>query len=137
MTISKRMQRKNMEQRSDLYLVLQEEGINILRRKQGTSEATGFLCWSGIFQELVLIVSRTQKRDFPSGLVVKNSPSNAGVLGSIPGGGTKIPRVAGQISPRTATTEPVCSRARVPQLERSHAPERRSCMLQLRPKAAK
>ena len=30
-------------------------------------------------------------RDFPSGPVVKNSPSNAGDMGSAPGQGTKIP----------------------------------------------
>ena len=29
--------------------------------------------------------------DFPDGPVVKTSPSNAGVAGSIPGQGTKIP----------------------------------------------
>ena len=44
-------------------------------------------------------------RDFPGGPVVKNLPYSAGDVDSIPGQGTKIPHVAGQISPRTTTTE--------------------------------
>ena len=47
-------------------------------------------------------------RDFPGGPVVKNPPSNAGDTGLIPGPGTKIPHVVGQLSPRTATTESAC-----------------------------
>ena len=60
------------------------------------------LCWPG---------------DSPGGPVVKNLPSNARDAGSIPGRGTKIPHVAGQLSPRAATTEPACrnERSRVPQ----------------------
>ena len=42
--------------------------------------------------------------------MVKNPPSNAGDMGSIPGQGTKIPHAMGQLSPHTATTE-----AHVPQ----------------------
>ena len=42
-------------------------------------------------------------RDFPAGPVVKNPPSNAGHVGSIPGQGTKIPHATGQLSPHTAT----------------------------------
>ena len=45
-------------------------------------------------------------RDFPGGTVVKNQPSNAGDMGSIPGRGTKIPHAAGQLSLHAATTEP-------------------------------
>ena len=45
-------------------------------------------------------------RDFPGGPVVKNPPSIAGDVGSIPGRGTKIPHAAGQLSPRATTTEP-------------------------------
>ena len=44
--------------------------------------------------------------DFPGGPVVKNPPSNAGDVGSIPGRGTKIPHAVGQLSSRAATTEP-------------------------------
>ena len=47
-------------------------------------------------------------RDFPGCPVVKNPPSNAGDMGSIPGGGTKIPHATGQLSPRTTTTELAC-----------------------------
>ena len=45
-------------------------------------------------------------RGLPGGPVVKNLPSNAGDMGSIPGGGTKIPHAVGQLSPWAATTEP-------------------------------
>ena len=98
-------------------------------------------------------------RDFPGGPVVKNSPSNAGDVGLIPGRGTKIPQAAEQLSLFAATTEPVRSRACAPQLKSLHAatrekpahsneestrcnkrscmPQRRSRVLQLRPKAAK
>ena len=107
--------------------------------------------------------------DFPGGPVVKNPPSNAGNVSSIPGQGTKIPHVSRQLNPRATTielvrlnekvcvlqtTEPTRSGAQAPQLEREkpHAttreklmrlnksscmPHRRSCMLQLRPDAAK
>ena len=57
--------------------------------------------------------------DFSGGPVVKNLPSNAGDAGSIPGRGTKIPHAAGQLSLCATTTEPLCSRACMPQLERS------------------
>ena len=49
--------------------------------------------------------------------MVKNLPSNAGDAGSIPGRGTKIPHATGQLNPCAATTEPVHSGARAPQLE--------------------
>ena len=44
--------------------------------------------------------------DFPGGPGVKNPPSNAGDVGSIPGGGTKIPHAGGQLSLRAV--EPTC-----------------------------
>ena len=47
-------------------------------------------------------------RDFPGDPVVKNLPSNAGGVGSMPGRGTKIPHAAGQLSPCAATTELTC-----------------------------
>ena len=56
--------------------------------------------------------------DYPGGgPVVKNPPSNAGDVGSIPGRRTNIPRAVGQLSPCTTTTEPVRSRAHATQLE--------------------
>ena len=54
------------------------------------------------------------KRDFPGGPVVKNPPSNAGDLGSIPVWGTKIPHATGQLSPHTSTREPVCRKLQSP-----------------------
>ena len=36
-------------------------------------------------------------RDIPGGPVIKNPPSKAGDVGSIPGGGSKIPHAAGQL----------------------------------------
>ena len=50
--------------------------------------------------------------------MVKNPPSTAGDVGSIPGRGTKIPHATGQLSLRAATIEPVCSRSHTPQLEK-------------------
>ena len=54
--------------------------------------------------------------------MVKNLPSNAGVTGSIPDQGTKIPHAMGQLSLRTATREkptsckeePMCAIVRNP-----------------------
>ena len=53
--------------------------------------------------------------------MVKNLPSRAGDVGSIPGQGTKIPHAAGQLSLCATTTELsfLNERAHVPQLERS------------------
>ena len=78
--------------------------------------------------------SKRQTWDFPGGLLVKNLLSNAEDAGSNPGWGTKIPHAVEQLSPHTVTTEPAhfnsrayvpqsteptCSGACVPQLERS------------------
>ena len=41
---------------------------------------------------------KSEKEDFRGGPVVKNLPSNAGHEGSMPGRGTKIPPVVGQLS---------------------------------------
>ena len=48
------------------------------------------------------------------GPVVKNPPSNAGDVGSIPGWGTKLPPAAGQLSPRATTKEALCATATEP-----------------------
>ena len=48
-------------------------------------------------------------------LVVKNPPCNAGDVSWIPCWGTKIAHTEEQLSPWTATAEPSCSRALVPQ----------------------
>ena len=45
--------------------------------------------------------------------MVKNLPCNAGDLGSIPGGGIKIPHAVGQLNACTETTEPMCHNWRV------------------------
>ena len=65
--------------------------------------------------------------DFPGGPVVKNTPSNAGDAGSIPGRGTKIPHAMGQLSPSATVTQPVCSAARVPQRKILHAATKIRC----------
>ena len=49
--------------------------------------------------------------------MVKNPPSNARDVGSIPGQAAKIPHATGQLSPRAATTDPACSGAHALQLE--------------------
>ena len=56
-------------------------------------------------------------RDFPSGLVVKNLPSNSGDIGLIPGQTCKILDALGQLSVCTTTTEILSSGAPVPQIE--------------------
>ena len=48
--------------------------------------------------------NQRQNRDFPSGSVVKNPPTNAGDMCSIPG--LEDPHAAGQLRPCAATTEP-------------------------------
>ena len=48
------------------------------------------LCQEGKKKDLLLL--KYIKRDFPSGPVVKTSPSTGGDAGSIPGQGTKIPQ---------------------------------------------
>ena len=62
--------------------------------------------------------------DFPGGPVVKNPPANTGDMGSIPGQGTRVPHAVEQLSPSATTRESLCC-------------NERSCMWQLRPKAAK
>ena len=48
-------------------------------------------------------------QDFPGGPLVKNLPSKAGDVGSIPGQGTKIPQTARQLRPCAKTKErPEC-----------------------------
>ena len=89
----------------------------------------------GVVKILIFFFFFLKKRgDFPGGPVVKNPPSNAGDVGSIPGWGTKIPHATGQLSPHVPqlqlarlneralpqTTEPTCSGAPAPQLEREN-----------------
>ena len=58
--------------------------------------------------------------NFPRGPVVKNTPSNAGDVGLIPGQGHKIPHALGQLNLCTTTREkPLCHK------ERSHVPQLR------------
>ena len=49
--------------------------------------------------------------DFPGDPVVENLSCNTGNVGWIPGGATKIPYAAGQLSLSTTTTEPSRSEA--------------------------
>ena len=53
-------------------------------------------------------------RDFSGCPAVKNPPSNAWDVGSIPGWGTKIPHDIGQISLHAAAREPVSHSYRKP-----------------------
>ena len=52
-------------------------------------------------------------QDFPDGPVVKNLPSSLGDVGSIAGGGTKIPQAAERLSPST-TLEFRCTETKDP-----------------------
>ena len=80
----------------------------------------------------------------PGGPVVRNPLSNAGDVGSISDWETKTPHATGQLSLCVATTEPMCSRAKPPSLQKpehhnegSHVSQERSCVQQLRPDRAK
>ena len=55
----------------------------------------GILCIRDIVLAEPLLLISLRIGDFPGGPVAKNLPSNAGVMGSIPGWGTKIPHTAG------------------------------------------
>ena len=50
-------------------------------------------------------ISKARKREFPGIPVVKNLPSSAEDLVSIPGQGARIPHATGQISPLSSTRE--------------------------------
>ena len=63
--------------------------------------------WSSWDQQSVSLPA-TRDLNFPGGPVVKNTPCNAGDMGSIPGRGTRIPHAMGQLNACTATTEPTC-----------------------------
>ena len=67
--------------------------------------------------------------DFPGGPVVRTLPSSGGGTGLIPGWGIKIPHAAGQQSLRTLKP--------AHRNEEPMSRNERSCMPQLRPKAAK
>ena len=48
-------------------------------------------------------LTNPSKRDFPGAPMVMNLAPSAGVVGSIPGWGTKVPGTTGQLSPYAAT----------------------------------
>ena len=50
--------------------------------------------------------------------MLKNLPSNAGDVGSIPGQGMEIPHATGQLSQQATTTEPMRSRVGTLQQEK-------------------
>ena len=77
-------------------------------------------------RDVKLLSQKPQLGDFPSGPVVKNLPSKAEDMGSIPGQGTKIPHATGQLSPRPTTTESMH------RSKRSHMLQQRPLMPQLR-----
>ena len=56
---------------------------------------------NGLLKAVPVRAQKGKRRDFPGGPVVKNLPSNAGYVGSIPGLGTKTPHAVGRLSPST------------------------------------
>ena len=75
------------------------------------------LCHPRANEKVLKKKKHTAIRDFPGGPVVRNLPCNAGNVGSIPGWGTKIPRVVGATEPmclnyrtrnKTTTKDPTC-----------------------------
>ena len=57
------------------------------------------------------IIQEIKSGDFPGSPVVKNPPSNAEGVGSIPDRGTKIPHAIWQLALSATTTEPMFPRA--------------------------
>ena len=62
-----------------------EGRVQPVRCKMGSE-----MCTTGNIDNIFLIT-----KDLPGGPVVKNPPSNAGDMGSIPGWGTKMPHAGG------------------------------------------
>ena len=94
--------------------ILNSSSVLFLGSPSLLNKATFSICIF-CFDVLVLYtLSKRIVRDFPGGPVVKNPPSNAGDMGSIPGWGTKIPHAPGQLSPHTTTTEPMCRKLQSP-----------------------
>ena len=76
-------------------------------------------------------------RDLPGGPMVKNPPSNAQDLGSIPGQGTETLHAMGQLSQHVATVEPRCPGApRLATREKAMTCNGGSYVTQLRPNTA-
>ena len=59
-------------------------------------------------QKINLSCEKCTPRDFPGGLVVKNPPSEAGDMGSIPARGTKVPCATWQLSLCATTRALAC-----------------------------
>lgn len=53
-------------------------------------------------------MAKIRHRGFPGGSEVKDLPSNSGVTGLVPDGGTKIPHTPGQLSPSTTREKSMC-----------------------------
>lgn len=68
-----------------------------------------------------------KNRDFPCGPVVDNSLSNTRAIGSIPDRGTK-PDAVKQLSLNTISTEPMYSRAHVPQQDKAEPQLKKACV---------
>ena len=73
---------------------------------------------------------KSLQKDFLSGPLVKNMPSNAEDVGSIPGPGNKIPHAQGQLSLHAATRA-WRSRAHAPQSEKAHIVQQKATMPEL------
>ena len=90
--------------------------------------------------KLISLQKHYRPGDFPGGPVVKNPPSNAGDMGSVPGRGTNIPHAAGQLSPfatlpslHASMREPACCKLQSPRaLEPACHNWREACALQPR-----
>ena len=75
-------------------------------------------------------------RDFPGGPMAKSLPCNARDTGLIPGWGTKIPHVVGQLSQLASTRESTLQFTDYTIREKPVCCNRRSQMLKLRPDMA-
>ena len=99
----------------------QIKALNHQEKKRGWNLYFCFAMTTEIFETELLsiqlpLLKGKYNRDFPSDLVVKNSPPNAGKAGSVTAQGTNIPHAVGQLNPQAAT-----KRVAVPQKKTLHA----------------
>ena len=96
-----------------LYIYLRANRVDFENLTVHTQTQKITMLWGDEFVTNLIMVKISQYihipnhhvGDFPRGPVVKNSPSNAEEVGSIPGQETKIPHAVGQLSLHR-TTEP-------------------------------
>ena len=73
--------------------------VNLIISLHHLTSPPNHISFPEVDHSLILGTQKSSLGDFFSGPVVKNPPSSAADVGSIPGWGTKIPHAVGQLSP--------------------------------------